>query len=323
VEEVAVGGATASATNTYIWQRRPSDPELEAEMLNRLMVYLGASEKRAEAQQAKAGTTPGPRVRLVEQGGESQLSSTKTIPAAWRLVGLALDSSNYAVEEQNRGQGLYVVEYRDPEKENQKPGDEGWFSKLAFWRGKPEAPPPGTRYRVRLAGQGGQTVVVVRTPATSPTVRRAPGKFWKRCNGHQVSWWPARRSVCRAPESRRIAGFEPELEGAHASSGCRRNWSARSPRARWSSGRPPSSRNCWKTAWTPAPRPLRIEVEQGGVRLIRVRDDGGGIHPDDLPLALSATPPANRQFRRSPAGLQPGFSRRGATQHRLGGATLT
>lgn len=32
-------------------------------MLNRLTVYLGASEKRAEAQKAKAGTTPaGPRV---------------------------------------------------------------------------------------------------------------------------------------------------------------------------------------------------------------------------------------------------------------------
>ena len=40
VEEVAVGGASASASNTYIWQRRPSDPELEAEMLNRLMVFL-------------------------------------------------------------------------------------------------------------------------------------------------------------------------------------------------------------------------------------------------------------------------------------------
>ena len=83
-------------------------------------------------------------------------------------MGLALDSSNYAVEEQNRSQGLYVVEYRDPEQENRKPGDEGWFSKLAFWRSKPEAPPVGTRYRVRLAGQGQQTVVVVRDASDQP-----------------------------------------------------------------------------------------------------------------------------------------------------------
>ena len=168
VEEVAVGGATASATNTYIWQRRPSDPELEAEMLKRLMAYLGAAEKRTTAEQGKGGTPAGPRVRLIEQGAESQLVISEDYSRAWRLVGLALDSSNYAVEEQNRGQGLYVVEYRDPEKENQKPGDEGWLARLAFWRGKPDAPPPGARYRVRLAGQSGQSVVVVRDSADQP-----------------------------------------------------------------------------------------------------------------------------------------------------------
>ena len=61
-----------------------------------------------------------------------------------------------------------MVEYRDPEQENRKPGDDGWFAKLAFWRGKPEAPPPGTRYRVRLAGQGRQTTVVVRNSSDQP-----------------------------------------------------------------------------------------------------------------------------------------------------------
>lgn len=32
---------------------------------------------------------------------------------------------------------------------------------------------------------------------------------------------------------------------------------------------------------------LEVDVEQGGVKLIRIRDDGGGIEKDDLPLALS------------------------------------
>lgn len=32
---------------------------------------------------------------------------------------------------------------------------------------------------------------------------------------------------------------------------------------------------------------IDIEIEQGGLRLIRVRDNGQGIHKDDLPLALS------------------------------------
>ncbi|MEN8170035.1 MAG: DNA mismatch repair endonuclease MutL [Pseudomonadota bacterium] len=32
-------------------------------------------------------------------------------------------------------------------------------------------------------------------------------------------------------------------------------------------------------------RQIELEVEQGGAKLIRVLDDGAGIHPDDLPLA--------------------------------------
>ncbi|MGH8439118.1 MAG: DNA mismatch repair endonuclease MutL [Pseudomonas sp.] len=34
-------------------------------------------------------------------------------------------------------------------------------------------------------------------------------------------------------------------------------------------------------------RRIDVEVEQGGVKLLRVRDDGGGIAADDLPLALA------------------------------------
>ncbi|MGY4492096.1 DNA mismatch repair endonuclease MutL [Pseudomonas sp. TE3610] len=34
-------------------------------------------------------------------------------------------------------------------------------------------------------------------------------------------------------------------------------------------------------------RRIDVEVEQGGVKLLRVRDDGGGIASDDLPLALA------------------------------------
>ena len=34
-------------------------------------------------------------------------------------------------------------------------------------------------------------------------------------------------------------------------------------------------------------RHISIEIEKGGCQLIRIRDDGAGIHPDDLPLALA------------------------------------
>src|SRR5512145_2494014 len=35
-------------------------------------------------------------------------------------------------------------------------------------------------------------------------------------------------------------------------------------------------------------RRIDIDVEQGGVDLIRLVDDGGGIEPDDLPLAFAS-----------------------------------
>ncbi len=34
-------------------------------------------------------------------------------------------------------------------------------------------------------------------------------------------------------------------------------------------------------------RRIDIDLEEGGVRLIRIRDDGGGMAPDDLPLAIA------------------------------------
>jgi len=66
MEEV-VQGSSQNETGT-IWTPRPSDPELEAEMLKRLMVFMGATEATAAAQAAQApstSTSPVPTAQLV------------------------------------------------------------------------------------------------------------------------------------------------------------------------------------------------------------------------------------------------------------------
>lgn len=154
--------ATTSQSTYTTWRNRPRDPELEAEMLSRLMVYLGASEQRARQELSEAAEAPDARTptRVVEDNqGRQALLVGRPYDEAWRLVGLALDSERFVVEDQNRAEGLYLVEYRSTT-EGQR--SSGLLSTLAFWRDDDaQNAEPGERFKVRLAGQGPQTLVVV------------------------------------------------------------------------------------------------------------------------------------------------------------------
>lgn len=110
------------------WQMRPTDPELEAEMLSRLMRRLGANEEQARAQAAPAA----PRAQLAKNGEIPEaLMLADGFDRAWRRVGLALDRVGFTVEDRDRSKGLYYVRYLDPDIDGK--GKSGW-SRLAFWR---------------------------------------------------------------------------------------------------------------------------------------------------------------------------------------------
>jgi outer membrane protein assembly factor BamC len=162
------------AKDATIWQPRPADPELETEMLRRLMVHLGADEARSKATVAAASdTAQTERAKVQVIDGETRLQVDEPFDHAWRRVGLALDRINFTVEDRDRAKGLYFVRYVDPEADVRKKG--GFFSWLAFWRSDDDKK-NGGEYRLLVEGRGAWTAVTVQTREgdtdPSPTAQR-------------------------------------------------------------------------------------------------------------------------------------------------------
>jgi outer membrane protein assembly factor BamC len=128
------------------WQPRQPNPELEAEMLRRLMVRLGVQENRAKAQLAAAAA---PRAAISRSADGATLSLDEQFDRAWRRVGLALDRVGFTVEDRDRSKGLYFVRYIDPEADN-KTADKGWLSRLKFWG--ESSKPKNEQYQILVHG---------------------------------------------------------------------------------------------------------------------------------------------------------------------------
>ncbi len=155
-----------------MWQPRASNPELEAEMLRRLMVRFGVEETRAQALLADKSAPP--RATLSKGAdGAASLSLPESFDRAWRRVGLALDRVGFAVEDRDRNGGLYFVRYADPEANTRK--EKTFLSKLAFWSSD-DAKAQAARYQVKLVGAGDSTRITVQgedgKPATNETGTR-------------------------------------------------------------------------------------------------------------------------------------------------------
>jgi outer membrane protein assembly factor BamC len=131
---------TNSAKDSTKWQPRKADPELEAEMLRRLMTRFGVQEARAKQQVASAAEAP--RASLAKQSGGGKLLLNEQFDRAWRRVGLALDRVGFTVEDRDRSKGLYFVRYIDPETDVKTTEvNPGFFGKmvsgLKFWGNSP------------------------------------------------------------------------------------------------------------------------------------------------------------------------------------------
>lgn len=122
-----------SASGTR-WLARASDSEMEAIMLQRMMLRLGASKAQADRALAEASQTPATTAPLasdsMEPAGTASLrlvSGTDLIivmndpfDRSWRKVGLAIEDSGLSVEDRDREKGIYYLRPIKVER--------GWFS---------------------------------------------------------------------------------------------------------------------------------------------------------------------------------------------------
>ncbi len=150
--EVLEGGSL----NRTIWQPRPADSDLEAEMLSRLMMRFGVAEEQAKLELTAGRSTTQERAYIDQTG--NTLIINEAFDRSWRRVGLALDRSGFTVEDRNRVEGIYFVRYVNPDSDSKKKGDgEGILSGIMFWRSDDKEDAKAAKYRIHVDNTGTNT----------------------------------------------------------------------------------------------------------------------------------------------------------------------
>lgn len=148
---------TGTADNSgWKWTAGKEDPNLNAAMLARLMVFLGTDVQAA--QQKVASAQKDATMPSVEPVAPDQAAITlgESFDRAWRRVGVAIDSAGFYVEDRDRSAGEYFVRYLDTDT-GQKIEQPNFFSRMFGGKGTSE---PKT-FRIRVADQGSNSVVSV------------------------------------------------------------------------------------------------------------------------------------------------------------------
>ncbi|AHE97344.1 outer membrane protein assembly factor BamC [Thioalkalivibrio paradoxus] len=134
------------------WVMSDPDPQLEAEMLNRLLVFLTTGDvpdARTRVEETDFERTG--QIDLIERDGRPVLALTGEPDALWRRLGLALDRSGLLVDEHSRRDGIFLVTYR-PDVADAAQRDRPGLLRRMFGRGEDRR--QGERYQVRMTENG-------------------------------------------------------------------------------------------------------------------------------------------------------------------------
>ncbi|HSV18597.1 MAG TPA: outer membrane protein assembly factor BamC [Casimicrobiaceae bacterium] len=180
VPTTKVGNAGGGAAG-FQWAVAPANPNLEAEMLARLMMRFttGTAQNTAAADAAVTTTTAAStdvHARLEKGVDGPKLFVDDPFDRAWRRVGLALDRTGFTVVDRDRSSGLYYVRYADPDADmTRKDREKSWLAKLMFWKTEDKDKPE--QYRIKVAEVAPQSVVSVQDTAGNPEKSQAGDKI--------------------------------------------------------------------------------------------------------------------------------------------------
>ncbi len=139
------------------WVERPRDPALEAAFLAKLMEKFGLTDAQSKQLLTDARPAAAP-VQLNTTAGGPTLDLPESFDRAWLRVGIALDRTNFTVDNRDREKGIYYVRYADSMQELK---GEGLFGKL-FYNPEKAAKNPSQEFmvNVRAVGSGVQVAVI-------------------------------------------------------------------------------------------------------------------------------------------------------------------
>ena len=167
------------STNRTAWQPRSADPNLEAEMLTRLMMRFGVEEESARKEVAANENIITQDQAYLDKTRHGVLIVSETFDRAWRRIGLALDRGGFTVEDRDRSNGVYFVRYVSPEYESRKTSDDkGLLTKLAFWQ-KSQDDSRTEKFRIQVDGVGASSEVKVLTLEGAPEESAAADRILK------------------------------------------------------------------------------------------------------------------------------------------------
>lgn len=164
---------TGADKESTVWQPGPTDPTMEAEMLQRLALRIDAefnpnasAEAEAEAQKELAQqfkVEPVATRARIENGADGKAAAvvlTDNFDQAWRRMGLVLDRMGFEQVDRDRTAGWLLVRYLDPAYEAAQKEKRGFFTNLFSSDAVIDAP----NYRIHLSGEGAETRVTVQGP---------------------------------------------------------------------------------------------------------------------------------------------------------------